>query len=60
MKRTLKDNKRCGQLSSNETLFDDIWFNRMKSAEEANAEAVDYCGPVKTSHNVFCPAKLKS
>ena len=49
MKRITKDNKGYGQLSSNDTLFDDSCFNGVKTAEETNAEVVDYCCPVKTS-----------
>ena len=37
MKRTMKNIKGCGQLSSNDNLFDDIWLNRVKIEEEENA-----------------------
>ena len=50
MKITVRDTKGCGLMSSNYTLFDDRWFNRLKTAEEKNADVVDYFGPVKTSH----------
>ena len=59
-KITIKDTKGCGHLSSNDTLFDDSWFNRVKTSDEANAEIVDDCVIVKTSHKGFCPAKLKN
>ena len=59
MKRTMKNIKGCGQLSSNDNLFDDIWLNRVKIAEEENAQVVDYCGPLKTSHKVLCLDNLE-
>ena len=37
MKRNTNDTKGCGQLSSNDTLFDDSWFRSMKTAEEENS-----------------------
>ena len=55
----MKYNKGRGRLSSNDTLFDDRWLNGLKTEEEANSEVIDYCGPAKTSHKLFCPAKLK-
>ena len=55
----MKYNKGRGRLSSNDTLFDDRWLNGVKTEEEANSEVIDYCGPSKTSHKLFCPAKLK-
>ena len=39
---------------SNDTYFSDSWFRGVKTAEEAMAEGVDYCGPVKTTHKGFC------
>ena len=60
MKINMKYTKGCVQLSSNNTLFDDSWFNEFKTEEETNAEVVDYCGHVKTSHKGFCPAKFKN
>ena len=60
MKRTMKNTKVCGQLSSNDRLFYDSWFSILKKLEEANAEVVDCCGHVKTSHKEFSPAKLKN
>ena len=50
----MKDTKRCGQLSSNITLFYDIWFSGFKTSKEVNVEEVDYCGPAKKSHKGFC------
>ena len=32
----------------------------MKTAEEATAEGVDYCGTVKMSHKGFCLATLEN
>ena len=46
--------KGCLQLTSNETYFDDSWFSVVKTAEEAIALGVNYCGLVKMSHNGFC------
>ena len=57
-KITIQATKRCGQLSSNETLCADIWFRVLKTAEEANVEGVDYCGPVKTIHKGFLLANM--
>ena len=34
MKRFVKATKGCGQLSSNDTLFSDIWFSGAKKAED--------------------------
>ena len=53
MKIIMKDTKGCGQLSSNDTFFGDIWFIRVNTAEESNSEGVDFCGPVKKSHKGF-------
>ena len=50
MKRLAISIKRCGQLTSKDTYFADIWFSSLKTAEEMAAAGVDYCGPVKTSH----------
>ena len=60
MKRNTKDIKWCSQLSSNDTLFDDIWFNGVKTGEAENAEVVEYCAPAKTSHMGFYPDNLKN
>ena len=64
MKRLMMDTKGCGQLTSNNTYFADIWLNGLKTAgeamaQEAMAEGLDYCGPVKTIHKGFCQAKLE-
>ena len=45
--------KGCGQMTSNNTYFDDSWFSSVKDAEEMAAAGVDYCGPVKTSQKGF-------
>ena len=37
MKITMKDTNGCGQLSSNDSLFDNNWFNRVKTEDEVNA-----------------------
>ena len=58
MKIIMKGNKGCGQILSNDTLFSDTWFNEVKIAEELDAEGVDFCGPVKTSHKGFFLATL--
>ena len=60
MNRTMKDKTMFGQVSSNGILWDDIWSNVVKIAEEANAQSVEYVGPVNTSHRGFFPAKLKN
>ena len=46
----MKTTKGCGKLSSNNTLFSDIWFIRFTTADESNTEGVDYYGPVNTSN----------
>ena len=58
MKRTTMYIKRCGQLTSNYTYFADNWLSGMKTSEEAMAEGVYYCRPLKTSHKGFCLATL--
>ena len=45
--------KGCGQMMSKYTYFTDSWFSGLKTAEEAMAEGVDYCGPMKTSNKRF-------
>ena len=59
MKRLAIDTKGCGKLTSNDTYFDDSWFISIKTAEDMAAAGVDYCGPVKTSHKVFCLTTLE-
>ena len=48
------DTKRCGQLTSNDTYFADIWFSSVKITDETMASGVDDCGRVKTIHKGFC------
>ena len=59
MKRLVMANKWCGQLTSNDTYSSDSWFSTVRTAEEAMAAGVDYCGPAKTSHkgNFIPPLK---
>ena len=59
MMRLMMATKGCGQLMSNDTYFFDIWFGRVKTAEQAIAEGVDYCGLLKTSHRGFFLAKFE-
>ena len=59
MKRLAISTKGCGQLTSNDTYFSDIWFSSVKTAEEMESAGVDYCGPVKTGHKGFCLATLE-
>ena len=56
----LNATKGCGQLTSNDTYFADSWFSSIKTAVEAMAAGVDYCGPAKTSHKGFCIATLEN
>ena len=59
MKRMAIATKGCGQLTSTNTYFSDRWFSSVKTSEEMAAAGVDYCGPVKTSHEGFCLAMLE-
>ena len=59
-KKTMKATKGCGQLSSNYTLFLNIWFSGVKITEDENIDRVAYCGPVKTIYNRFCLSLLKN
>ena len=59
MKRLAIDNKRCGQLISNDTYFYDSWFSFVDTAEDIVDAGVDYCGLVKTSHKGFFLAALE-
>ena len=59
MKIIMMSTKWCGQLASNDNYFADSWFSGVKTAEEAMAEGVDYCGPVKTIHKGFCLVTLE-
>ena len=49
MKKMAKTTEGCGQLSSNDTLFADIWFGVVKAVQEANAEVLECYGLVKKS-----------
>ena len=53
MKRIAKANKGCDHKLSNKTFCSDICLIRVKKVEEANADGVGYCGPVKTIHKGF-------
>ena len=44
MKIIMNTTKGWRKLSSNDTLFYDIWFIIFKTEEEANAQLVDYYG----------------
>ena len=59
-KRLMMATKVCGQLTSNDTYFDDIWFSVVQTDDEVITEGVDYCGPVKASHKVFFYQHYKS
>ena len=54
MNITMKDNKVCGQLLSNDTFFADRWFSGVKTAEKVMVEGVYYCGSMNTIHKRFC------
>ena len=58
-KRLMMVTKGCGQLTSTDTYFYDSWFSGVKTVDEAMAEELDYCVPVKTSNKGFCLARLK-
>ena len=51
--------KRWALLTSNVTHFSNRWFSGVKTADEAMAEGVDHCGPVKTIHKELCLAALE-
>ena len=59
MKRLALATKGCGQLTSNDTYFADIWLSSVKTSEEIAATGVTYCGLVKTSHKDFCLTTLE-
>ena len=59
MKRLAIDTNGCSQLTPNDTYFLDSCFSSVKTAEEMAAAGVNYCGPVKTRHKVFCLATLE-
>ena len=52
-------NKGFGQMTSNNTYFDDIWFTSVKTSEEMEAAGVNYCRLVKKSHKGFYLATLE-
>ena len=58
MKRLMVAKKGCSHMPSNDTYFSDIWFSGVKTADDAMADGVDYCGPEKTIHKGFCLATL--
>ena len=58
MGRIIKATKGCGQLSSNDTFFADIWFRIVKALLEENTEGEYYYGPLKTSYKGFFLATL--
>ena len=58
MNITMKATKLFVQLSSNDALFSGIWFSRVKTEEEANAEGVYYFRPMKKIHKIFFLAML--
>ena len=53
MKRLAIATRGCVQLTPNDTYFADSWFSSVKTAEDAMAAGVDYCGTAKTSHKRF-------
>ena len=59
-KKTIKATKGYGQLSSNYTLFFNIWFSGVKIAEGENIDRVVCCGPVKTIYKGFCLSMLEN
>ena len=59
-KKRMKSTRGCGQLSSNDTLFLNIWFSGVKITEDENIDRVAYCGPVKTIYKVFCLSMLEN
>ena len=40
-------------MSSNNTLFADIWFSVVKKMEDFSVDRVNYCRPVNTGHKRF-------
>ena len=52
--------KGCGQLTSNDTYFYEIWFNGVKTAEEAMDLGVNFCGLAKKGHKGFVYLHQKS
>ena len=52
MKINMKSAKGCGQLSLNGIFLSNIWFSKVKTAEEENSEGLYHCRPEKTSQNI--------
>ena len=50
--------KGCGQMTSNDTYYNDIWFSSVKTDDELMATGAYYCRPVNTSHKGFFLAIL--
>ena len=59
MKKLDISTKACGQLTPNDTYFAYRWSSSVKTADEAMAVGVNYCGTAKMSHKGFCLATLE-
>ena len=59
MNRLAIATKGCGQITSNDTYFPNIWFISVKTSEESMAAGVNYRGPVKKIHKGFCLSTLE-
>ena len=59
MKRLAIDTKGSVQMISNDTYFADMCFSFVKTADDAMAAGVNYCGPAKTSHKGVFLATLE-
>ena len=60
MKRLDIATKGSVQLISNDTYYADMCFSSVKNADQVMAAGVNYCGPVKTSHNGFFPSYIRN
>ena len=40
----------CGKISSENTLFADIWFSGVNTVDDASAEGVYFCDPINMSY----------
>ena len=58
-KRIINTREGQGQLSSNCSLFNDVYFSGAKQVEEENSEGLYYCGPVNTSQRIIFLATLE-
>ena len=58
-KRVEMATKGCGQLTSNYTYFADSWLSSVKTAEQAMATGVEYCGMLKTIDKGFSRYVIK-